>query len=198
MTKNRTVGFFDTQFQHQVHEGEFTLNPFEELVLPFLHGRVLDLGCGLGNLTVEAARRGCSVLALDASSIAIGRICELAAAERLPIEAQAVDLTLYRITEVFDVIVSIGLLMFFETACAREMLKDIQTHVRTGGCAIVNVLIEGTTYLDMFEPGHYHLFGRSELQDNFAGWRLLESRYDSFEAPGPSEKAFATVVAQRP
>ena len=53
------------------------------------------------------------------------------------------------------------------------------------------------SYLDMFDPGHYYLFGHDELQESFAGWELLESRYDNFEAPGPSTKAFATVVARR-
>ena len=32
-TRNRTVDFLDTQFQGQARDGEFALNPFEELAL---------------------------------------------------------------------------------------------------------------------------------------------------------------------
>ena len=195
---NRSVDFFDTQFERQVRAGDFALNPFEKLALPFLRGRVLDLGCGLGNLVVEAARRGCSVLALDASVNAIARIRTVASAEGLSIEAKVADLATYRIAEDFDVIVSVGLLMFMESFCARQLLNEIQSHVKPGGLAIINVLIEGTTYLDMFEPGHSYLFGENELRDRFAEWDLLESKYDSFDAPGSTVKRFATVIARKP
>lgn len=197
MIRNRTVDFFDGQFQRQVREGDFALNPFEKLVLPFLRGNVLDLGCGLGNLSIEAARRGSSVLALDGSASAVARIRQVASAERLSIRAEEVNLASYRITEAFDAVVAIGLLMFFQKSRALEVLEDIKAHVSPGGSAIVNVLIEGTTYLDMFEPGQYYLFGHGELQERFAGWELLESRYDNFEAAGPSVKAFTTVIARK-
>jgi tellurite methyltransferase len=195
---NRSVDFFNTQFKRQISGGDFALNPFEKLALPFLRGRVLDLGCGLGNLSIEAARRGCSVLALDASVNAIERIREVVGAHGLPIEAKVADLAPYRIAEDFDVIVSIGLLMFMESICAHQLLKEIQSHVKPNGLAIINVLIEGTTYLDMFEPGHSYLFGENELRDRFAEWDFLESKYDSFDAPGSTVKRFATVVARKP
>jgi tellurite methyltransferase len=195
---NRGIEFFDTQFQRQIRDSEFVLNPFEELVLPYLYGRVLDLGCGLGNLTIGAARRGCSVFALDASAKAIERIRGVAAAEGLAIEAIEADLTTYPISEDFDVIVSIGLLMFLERGRARELLSEIQQQVRRGGYAIINVLIEGTTYMEMFDPAHYYLFGHAELQESFAGWEILDSRYDKFEAPGETVKMFTTVVARKP
>jgi len=195
---NRSIEFFDAQFQRQVQEGDFTLNPFERLSLPYLRGQVLDLGSGLGNLTIEAARNGCSVLALDASPNAIERIRSVAAADGLAIEAILADLTRYQITEDFDVIVSIGLLMFLERSRAQELLRDIHQHVRPGGSAIINVLIEGTTYLGMFEPTQYYLFGHSELQSSFDGWEILESTYHNFEAPGKTVKMFTTVVARKP
>lgn len=177
-------------------EGDFALNPFETLALPQVRGRVLDLGCGLGNLSLAAAHRGCTVLALDASVTAIERI-QFAAAG-LDLRAERVDLTGYRIAGSFDTIIAIGLLMFMAKEAARALLEEIRTHVAEGGCAIVNVLIEGTTYLTMFGAAPYYLFAPHELEEAFAGWNLLQSRLDRFDAPGASEKRFATIVARRP
>jgi tellurite methyltransferase len=161
-------------------------------------GRVLDLGCGLGNLGIEAARRGCSVLALDASPTAVEHLRQMAESMRLPIRAEQVELSTYRIAESYETIVAIGLLMFFPQRRALELLEDIKAHVEPGGNAIINVLIEGTTYLGMFEPGHYYLFTEPQLRERFSGWDLLEFRLQRFDAPGSTIKAFATVVARRP
>jgi tellurite methyltransferase len=197
MTTRHSVDFFEAQFRAQARVGQFALNPFETLALPFVRGRVLDLGCGLGNLSIEAARRGCQVVALDGSPAAIAGVRERAAAERLQVESREQDLGSYRIAETFDTIVAIGLLMFLPRTRALELLDDIKAHVRPGGCVVVNVLVEGTTYLDMFEPGHYYLFAEHELEERFAGWNVLESCAHRFDAPGSTVKVFATVVATR-
>lgn len=194
---NRSVKFFDAQFARQIDGADFVLNPFEKLALPYLQGRVLDLGCGLGNLAIEAARRGCNVLALDASVNGIEHIRRTARAESLSIEAGTADLVAYRITDDFDVIVSIGLLMFLDSRQAHRLLYEIQSHVKPAGLAIVNVLVQGTTYLDMFEPGSYYLFSETELNEGFAGWEILESKHDDFDAPGGTVKRFSTVVARK-
>jgi tellurite methyltransferase len=195
---HHSIRFFDEQFQKQVRERDFELNPFEKLALPFLRGRVLDLGCGLGNLSIAGARQGCTLLSIDGSPTAILRISQAASSENLPIQAEVAELRNYEIRGEFDVIVCIGLLMFMAKDDAIRIVGQLQEHVLPGGLAIVNVLIEGTTYLEMFGPDPYHLFGRSELQERFAGWELIESRYDDFEAPGATTKAFATLVARKP
>ena len=197
MNSNRSVTFFDTQFQKQIAGSDFVLNPFEKITLPFVQGRVLDLGCGLGNLCIEAARNGAKVVAVDASETAIRRIEETAAAHDLGIEPVLADLSTYEIARNFDTIVAIGLLMFFERVRALALLAEIQTHVAVNGRAIINVLTEGTTYLDMFEPGRYYLFGRDELDERFKRWDILLSRHDSFDAPGNTKKEFATIIARK-
>jgi len=158
---------------------------------------VLDLGCGLGNFRIDAARRGCPVIALDGSPTAIAQPRATAASERLPILAEQVDLSTYRIADTFDTIVAIGLLMFFPRQRALELLDDIAAHVRPGGHAIVNALAHGTTRFDTFEPGRYYLFTEHEVDEHFIGWNIVASRLHRFDAPGATVKAFATVVAQR-
>jgi tellurite methyltransferase len=197
MNAIRSIAFFDTQFERQVREKEFALNPFEMLALPYLQGKLLDMGCGLGNLSIEAARRGCSVLALDASSNAIARIRQVASEEALALRAEQADFETYRVAEMFDTVVAIGLFMFFPRERALELLSDAQAHVKSNGIAIVNAMIEGTTYTDMFEPGHYYLFGKTELQERFHGWEVLDFRRDTFPAPGNTVKEFTTLIARR-
>jgi tellurite methyltransferase len=193
-----SVEFFDTQFQRQVVSGEIELNPFELAALPYLRGRVLDFGCGLGALSITAARRGCSVLALDGSHAAIEHLRQVGRQDALAIEADEADLRNYRLTEDFDTVVSIGLLMFFDRPTALRQLAQLQSRIRPGGTAVVNVLIEGTTYFDMFDEQGYCLFARDELRKQFAGWNVLSCDYHDFPAPKNRLKSFVTIIAQKP
>jgi tellurite methyltransferase len=193
-----SVEFFESQFQRQVKTREFELNPFERVALDYVQGDVLDLGCGLGNLALEAARRGCTVTAIDGSPTAIERIRATANEGRLAVDAIQADLTDFKIEPDYDTIVAIGLLMFFRQSPALTLLGDIQAHVRPGGRTIVNVLVLGTTYMEMFTSGNYYLFGRKELAGHFAGWVIELSRFENFPAPSGTLKSFATLIARKP
>mgnify|MGYP000856635731 CR=1 FL=1 len=193
-----SVRFFESQFQRQLTAGEFELNPFERLALPFLCGDLLDLGCGLGNLALEAARAGCRVIALDGSPTGIARLRETAVCLGLAIEAHEADLGRWSCARDYDSIAAIGLLMFFPRDRAQALLAQIVEHVRPGGVVALNVLIEGTTYLGMFEPGHYHLFEPGALRAALPGWEILAESRDRFPAPGGTEKLFDTVIARKP
>lgn len=197
MTENRSIAFFDEQFRRP-GDAALKLNPFEELALPYLTGDVLDFGCGLGNLAFAAAGRGCTVTALDGSQAAIEHIRARAIAERASVSALLADLRDYPPTREYDCVVSIGLLMFFDCPTAFRVLSDLQAHVRPGGVAVINVLVEGTTYLDMFDPSGHCLFAESELQRSFAGWTIERSELSDFEAPRGTLKRFCTVIARKP
>lgn len=198
MNPSHSVQFFDAQFERQARGEDFALNPFEQAALPYLRGHVLDFGCGMGNLAFAAAARGSSVLALDASPAAITHIRQRAADTALAVEAGLADLRDHAINEDFDAVVSIGLLMFFDCPTAWRVLAQLQAHVRPGGVAVVNVLVEGTTYLDMFDPQHHCLFTADELRRRFAGWHIEHDEVSDFEAPQRSVKRFATVIARKP
>ena len=196
--RQSALEFFDRQFRRQAEAQDYALNPFERAVLPQLQGDVLDLGCGLGNLALAAAERGCRVTALDSSSTAIADLARRARERGVALEAHSADLRHYVPARDYDCVVSIGLLMFFACGDARRLLARMREAVRPGGLAAVNVLVEGTTYMEMFDPDAYCLFGRNELGDAFAGWEVLLSRHEDFPAPGNMLKRFHTLAARAP
>jgi tellurite methyltransferase len=103
-----------------------------------------------------------------------------------------------RLQESFDTVVCIGLLMFFDRPTARRQLAHLKSLVAPGGILAVNVLVEGTTFMEKFTPGGHHLFAPRELAAAVEGWELLLHEHSRYPAPGDRVKAFATLVARRP
>lgn len=196
--KPKAVAFFGAQFERQIAAGDYQLNPFEVRALPFLSGKVLDLGCGLGNLALAAAARGAQVTAYDLCENAVEDLAERALASGLDVWVRTVDLKGWRPDETWDAVNCIGLLMFFAREEALAGLVAVRDAVRPGGVAVVNVLVEGTTFTAMFDPDEHHLFRPEEVAAPFAGWEVLHDSVEDFAAPGGKVKRFRTLIARRP
>jgi tellurite methyltransferase len=168
---SRSIDFFEQPFRRQAGAADFTLNPFVETALSFLHGEILDFGCGLGNLALAAAGKGCRLVALDAASSGIDRHKRCASAAGLAIEAEVADLRHAVVARDFNAVASIGLLMFFDC---------------------------GTTYLDMFDPQASCRFDRDALRESFTGWELGDRARQCRRVRGARADLQALRDADRP
>ena len=63
---------------------------------------------------------------------------------------------------------------------------------------IVNVLVEGTTYMEMFDAQSHCLFARDALSRRCAHWEVISSTLSDHAAPGGMLKSFSTVIARKP
>lgn len=199
---NRTVDYFEARFKEAVASssgsGGPPLNAFQQAALPFLSGRVLDLACGLGGLSVAAARKGCEVVAVDASATAVEHVAAVARAEGLGITAVRSDLASFQLDGSYDAVVAIGILMFFPRDVALGLLQKVQGAVRPGGYAAVTVLLQGTTFTEVFDGDRRHLFAPEELDHAFAGWDVQWAQRGEFPAPNGTVKRIASFVARKP
>lgn len=87
--------------------------------------------------------------------------------------------------------------MFFDCATACRQLERLKAAVRPGGVAAVNVLIEGTTWLEAFGGAPCCLMSADDLRRAFDGRTLLLERGQPFEAPDGTVERFAAVIARR-
>jgi tellurite methyltransferase len=89
--------------------------------------------------------------------------------------------------------------MFFPSDAARRQLGRALAAALPGGILVVNVLIEGTTSMEMFDSERgYRPFDEDELPRAFEGWQMPDDRIEQFDAPGGTVKRFRTSVARRP
>jgi tellurite methyltransferase len=192
------VDYFEQRHRRQDASADVPLNAFQETALRFASGRVLDLACGLGGFSIAAARNGCEVVAVDASATAIDRLAAVARAERLDISAERHDVATYQPDGSFDAVVAIGILMFFPREVGFGILERLQRAVVPGGHAIVTVLMEGTTFTDVFGGEPHHLFTSEELETAFAGWTMLSFDRGEYPALQGTVKRIGTIVARKP
>ena len=130
-------------------------------------GRVLDAGCGTGRVAVELARRGFEVAGVDVDDEMISG----ARAKAPELAWHQLDLALFDLGEMFDVVVMAGnVLLFTAPGTEASVVARCAAHLSAGGALVAGFQLRGSGYgLDQYDA-----------DCTAAGLTLLE-RYSTWE-----------------
>ena len=134
-------------------------------VMRFAPATVLDAGCGTGRVAVELARRGCTVVGVDADASMLAT----ARARGSDVEWRLADLTDFDLGRSFDVVVMAGNVPLFTPAGTQAALvAGCARHVAGSG-----VLVAGFQLDRGYSVSDYDAHCRAaglELADRYATW----------------------------
>ncbi len=149
-------------------------------------GRALDLACGTGRHALFLVARGWSVVAVDASSVAIEVLRDQASST---IETCVSDLERgdFQIEpDGYDLILDCCYLY-------RPLFPAIRAGVRKGGIFFGAIpMIDDRPGVPPMNPAF--LLNAGELEAQLAGWRILHAA----ARVEPAKRAIAELIAQRP
>ena len=100
---------------------------------------VLDLMCGYGRHSLELAKRGVTVTAVDNLPAYIDEITQKASAENLPVKCICTDVLEMEIEKEYDAAICMGnSLQFFNAGDLQKLLANISAHLKPGGRFYIN------------------------------------------------------------
>jgi SAM-dependent methyltransferase len=124
-------------------------------------GNVLDLMCGYGRHSLELARRGNSVTAIDNLQDYINEIDVAAQNDHLNIHAIADDVLKANLADtVFDSAICMGnSFAFFDRSDAMALLEKVASHLKAGGVFIINSWMIAEIVIKHFQSKSWHYAG---------------------------------------
>lgn len=139
--------------------------------------RVLDVACGEGRNSVWLAERGCDVVGLDVSPLALEKARRLAAERAVAVTWVETDIRNWPWEpDRFDALVCI-FIQFADPAQRTRLFDGFKSTLKPGGLLV----LQGYTpkqveYKTGGPPQAEHMYTASLLQDAFAGMEILHLR----------------------
>jgi 2-polyprenyl-3-methyl-5-hydroxy-6-metoxy-1,4-benzoquinol methylase len=149
---------------------------------------VLEIGCGIGTYTLELAKLGKSIVAIDIEvpfiEAAKHRLQEYPNVQFLQGDATTMDLATGH--GGFDTVVLIDVLEHIEMDVS--LLERFRLRLKPGGCIIIKVPAMPSLYCAMDQAiGHWRRYDRQNLSRTIssAGFQVIEVRpFNAFGVPG--------------
>jgi len=166
---------------------DYTARPFlMEWSEPFLHGRLLDLGCGEGYVSRNLARRGCKQIDSVDMSVEMIRHAQMReAADPLGIRylvSDVCDLSILG-TARYELVLAVFLFNYLNHSDTAQVLSEIHHRLNRGGALIMSVPHPLMPFLAMpedrfsFVPAGGYFSGRDQTFEGSI------ARQDGIEVP---------------
>ena len=122
--------------------------------------KVLDIMCGYGRHSIELAKRGMQVTAIDNLQSYIDEIKSKAAEQKLPVKAVQQDALHANLDDIYDAVICMGnSFAFFNRADAITILKNVSDHLKPGGILIINSWMIAEVAIKHFREKDWHYAG---------------------------------------
>lgn len=160
-----------------------------------VHGRVLDIGCGTGELALYLAARGHPVVGVDAAPAAIERARRKATERGLAVEFGVADALDPPAIGRFDTVVDSGLFHVFDDPDRERYVEVIRSLLRPGGRALVLCFADTAP-----GRGGPRRVSPDEIREAFAerdGWTVEWVGEAVFETRGGTVPAYLSLVIRR-
>ena len=160
-----------------------------------VRGRVLDIGCGTGELSLYLAARGHPVVGVDAEPTAVARARRKATERGLDVEFCVADALDPPELGRFDTVVDSGLFHVFDDPDREHYVEVIRSLLRPGGHALVLCFADTAS-----GGGGPRRVSPGEIRETFAerdGWSVEWVDEAVFETRGGTVPASLSLVVRR-
>lgn len=121
---------------------------------------MLDVMCGYGRHSLEMARRGYNVLAIDNAKDYVDEINVLATQEALPVKAVAEGILEAALQGLYKAAICMGnSFAFFNKADTILLLKKIADHLQPGGILVINSYMIAEIAYKHFKQREWNQYG---------------------------------------
>jgi cyclopropane fatty-acyl-phospholipid synthase-like methyltransferase len=159
---------------YEKHPGLYGNKPSAWIIKIFKYldkpGRVLDLGICYGRNAIYLARKGCRVVGVDVSEVAIQQCLDKAKKNKLQIRCHHQDIKDFVFEGKFGAMLSTMTLQYLgKEKIINEVIGKMKAHTRIGGLNIISVPTD--TKIGMEMPFY---FDTDKLAGYYSDWEVLE------------------------
>lgn len=167
------AGDCDTPFRLNLEKGPASIAADVDKLAP-RKGRLLDVGCELGVESIELARRGHQVTAIDADPAVLPVVDHVRSAFGLPMEVLAGDFRTLEPSQ-YDTILASQVLHFLESEEVPPAIELLKNQTKPGGLNLITVWNTANRSGD----SRPHLFAEGELTWHYRDWKIHRNKLQS-------------------
>lgn len=155
--------------------------------------RVLDLGICYGRNAIYLTKKGCEVVGVDISKVAIAQCLAKAKKYNKTVECHHQDISEFKFKGEFDVVYSTATLQYLDTKKKIDsVIRKMKKHTSKDGLNIISV----PTNTKIAMPMPYY-FKRQELLDYYHDWEVLEFKEQEDKFSNGKIGTIAFIIAKK-